>query len=50
MPPPGEFNFDQSSDESPELLPRDALPETEHIPEVSMVEESTVTGVTFTPE
>ncbi|KIR56014.1 hypothetical protein I315_01078 [Cryptococcus gattii Ru294] len=50
MPPPGEFNFDQSSDESPELLPRDALPETDHIPEVSMVEESTVTGVTFTPE
>ncbi|WWD18873.1 hypothetical protein CI109_103328 [Kwoniella shandongensis] len=35
---------------SPELLAHSSLPQTSSIPEVSMVEESTVTGVTFTPE
>ncbi|KAK8854967.1 hypothetical protein IAR55_003707 [Kwoniella newhampshirensis] len=35
---------------SPELLAHSSLPHTSTIPEVSMVEESTVTGVTFTPE
>ncbi|WVW85856.1 hypothetical protein I302_107894 [Kwoniella bestiolae CBS 10118] len=36
--------------DSPELLSHSTLPQDVGAPEVSMVEESTVTGVTFTPE
>ncbi|WVO13041.1 hypothetical protein L204_100650 [Cryptococcus depauperatus] len=42
--------FDQPRLASPELLAHHTLPKTPQLPEISMVEESTVTGVTFTPE
>ncbi|WWC90935.1 uncharacterized protein L201_005873 [Kwoniella dendrophila CBS 6074] len=41
---------DIDTPESPELLAHSSLPKDVSQPEVSMVEESTVTGVTFTPE
>ncbi|WVF72587.1 hypothetical protein IAT40_007404 [Kwoniella sp. CBS 6097] len=43
-------NKSGSPDASPELLAHCSLPQETPVPEVSMVEESTVTGVTFTPE
>ncbi|WVQ71311.1 hypothetical protein IAR50_000838 [Cryptococcus sp. DSM 104548] len=50
MPPPPDIDLDESPSSSPELLAHDTLPQDAQIPEISMVEESTVTGVTFTPE
>ncbi|OCF41155.1 hypothetical protein I317_05069 [Kwoniella heveanensis CBS 569] len=43
-------NKSGSPEASPELLAHSSLPQETPVPEVSMVEESTVTGVTFTPE
>ncbi|WVQ85706.1 hypothetical protein IAT38_007872 [Cryptococcus sp. DSM 104549] len=51
MPPPTDISgIEDSPERSPELLAHSSLPEITPVPEVSMVEESTVTGVSFTPE
>ncbi|TYJ53642.1 hypothetical protein B9479_005729 [Cryptococcus floricola] len=50
MPPPPDVDLDESPTSSPELLAHDTLPEDAQVPEVSMVEETAVTGVTFSPE